>query len=192
MTEQFEKALVYANLLHRNQKRKSTGCPYISHLLAVSALVMDFGGDEDEAIAALLHDAVEDQGGHKVEPRIRRMFGDRVTDIVLGCSEDKFSGLTWKQRKQAAIEALANSDASVVLVQSADKLHNIRSLNLEYRQHGETIWKLFKGGKEGSLWYYRAMTDAITQFSSGQLADELELALSELESAVNRNQVRQV
>ena len=184
MTKRFTDALAYADRLHRGQLRKGNGCPYISHLLAVASLVMESGGDEDECIAALLHDAVEDQGGSRTAERIRQRFGARVAGIVEACSERKSAGMTWKARKQTAVRRVAEADPSALLVVSADKLHNVRSLITEHHTRGEQIWEQFKGGRDGTLWYYRAMTNAIRRAGGSPLGAELEAAVRTLEAEV--------
>ena len=181
MTDRFSDALVYTTSLHRGQRRKGNGCPFIAHLLGVASLVIEAGGTEDECIAALLHDAVEDQGGAPTADEIRRRFGARVADIVEGCTEKPKWGWTWIERKRSAILHAASADASTLLVMSADKLHNARSLSAEYRKSGDRIWERFNGGREGTLWYYRAMTDSIASAGGSALLVELQRAVRELE-----------
>ena len=158
LTHRFEQALVYASRLHRKQIRKGSNVPYISHLLSVTALVLEDGGDEDEAIAALLHDAVEDQGGKATRKVIFDMFGGRVAEIVDGCTDaDTIPKPPWQERKQKYIEKLRHGCTSVRRVALADKLHNARSILNDLSKEGEAIWEKFKGGKEGTLWYYRTL-----------------------------------
>ncbi len=184
MTERFDNALVFACRLHRGQARKVSGVAYISHLLAVAALAIEAGGDEDEAIAALLHDAVEDQGGAATREKIRARFGARVAAIVDGCSDtDRMPKPPWKQRKRAHVAGLADAGPSVLLVVSADKLHNARSLLAAYRETGEAIWKQFRGGRQGTLWYYRAAADAIRAAGGTPLSAALERTVADLEHA---------
>ncbi len=160
LRERFEDALRYAAQLHASQVRKGTGTPYISHLLAVASLVIEAGGDEDEAIAALLHDAVEDQGGTAVLGEIEARFGKRVTEIVDGCSECYGEPKPlWQERKASYLEHLKTASPSVLLVSIADKIHNARSVLSDYRRLGEGLWGRFKGGRDGTLWYYRALLD---------------------------------
>ncbi len=182
MTERFDDALVFACRLHRQQARKGSGVPYISHLLAVAALVIEAGGDEDEAVAALLHDAVEDQGGPPTLREIGERFGARVAAIVAGCSDaDGPPKPPWKQRKLDYIARLAGAAPSVLLVSSADKLHNARSILADYRRIGEGVWERFSGRREGTLWYYRAVTDAIRDAGGTPLSAELERTVAALE-----------
>ena len=182
MTSRFEQALVFAAQLHKDQRRKGSGVPYVSHLLAVAALVIEHGGDEDEAIAALLHDAIEDQGGPKAREEIRRRFGDRVTEIVDGCTDSEtVPKPPWKERKLAYIAHLAGASASVRLVSAADKLHNARSILIDYRGLGEEIWQRFQGRKTGTLWYYRSVLDVLSQSGKTPLVAELDRVVRELE-----------
>ena len=182
MTSRFEQALVFAAQLHKEQRRKGSGVPYISHLLAVTALVIEHGGDEDEAIAALLHDAIEDQGGPKAREEIRSRFGDRVTEIVDGCTDSEtIPKPPWKERKRAYIARLGEASASVRLVSAADKLHNARSILNDYRGLGEEIWQRFAGRKAGTLWYYRSVLDVLSQAGTTPLIEELDRVVSQLE-----------
>ena len=173
---------MFAAQLHREQRRKVSGVPYISHLLAVTALVIEHGGDEDEAIAALLHDAIEDQGGPRAWEKIRRRFGDRVTGIVDGCTDSETAPKSsWKERKRAYIARLGEASTSVRLVCAADKLHNARSILNDYQSLGEEIWQRFAGRKAGTLWYYRSVLDVLSQAGRTPLVEELDLAVSQLE-----------
>ena len=182
LTERFRQALVYAAELHATQLRKSTPIPYVAHLLGVAAIALEYGADEDEAIAALLHDAVEDQGGAATREEIRRRFGDRVTSIVDGCSDtDLEPKPPWRQRKEAYLAHLSEADASVRLVSAADKLHNVRSLLADYRRLGESLWSRFNGGRAGTLWYYRALVEAYQSAGATPLVEELARRVEELE-----------
>ncbi len=152
LTSRFENALVFAARLHANQVRKGTSIPYLSHLLAVSALALENGANEDEAIAALLHDGVEDQGGPPTLAEIRRNFGDKVAEIVAGCSDtDTIPKPPWRERKEAYLAHLPEASPSVKLVSLCDKIHNTRSTLENYREVGEKLWERFRGGKEGKL-----------------------------------------
>ena len=158
LTNRFEQALVYASRLHNKQIRKGSNVPYISHLLSVTALVLEDGGDEDEAIAALLHDAVEDQGGQATREVIFDMFGAKVTEIVDGCSDTATTPKPpWLKRKQQYIDNLRGASASIRKVSLADKLHNARSILRDLSQEGEETWGKFKGGRGGTLWYYQTL-----------------------------------
>lgn len=191
LTERFERALLFAAHLHRNQRRKGSGVPYVSHLLAVCALTLEYGGDEDEAIAALLHDAIEDQGGALARAEILGRFGARVTEIVDGCTDtDQTPKPAWRARKEAYIRHVSEASASVRLVSACDKLHNARSLVMDYRIYGEDLWSRFTGRRDGTLWYYRAMVNAFRAAGSGEVIEELDRVVTELEalaSAGSRN-----
>jgi (p)ppGpp synthase/HD superfamily hydrolase len=186
LTERFEKALSYATRLHARQVRKSGTVPYIAHLLGVTALVLEDGGDEDEAIAALLHDAVEDQGGRPVLEEIRSIFGERVARIVDGCT-DAYSTPKppWEQRKNNYLEHLADAPPDIRRVSLADKLHNARALLATYRQEGEHTWGYFRGGKDGTLWYYRSLSDVFSREPQSFMAQELQRVLDQLEALID-------
>ena len=172
----FEAALILAAQLHQQQLRKVSGTPYVSHLLSVAALVIEAGGSEDEAIAGLLHDAVEDQGGAPTLERIRQQFGADVAGIVADCSDaDVIPKPPWQARKQRHIEHVRGASRSVRLVTCADKLHNARCVVLDLRVEGERVWERFRGGRDGSLWYYREMTAALSTAGDvpAALLDEL-------------------
>lgn len=184
VTDRFEQALVYAARLHRAQRRKGAGVPYISHLLGVTSLVLEHGGDEEEAIAALLHDSLEDIGGDNLKRELRERFGERVLEIVEGCTDsDTKPKPPWRERKQAFVERLPHATCSIRLVCAADKLHNARSLLADYRRVGERLWELFRGGRAGTLWYYRAVVDALRQAETTPLVEELDRVVTELEQA---------
>lgn len=164
LTDRFLDAVRYAALVHADQRRKGTKIPYLGHLLAVASLVIDAGGTEDEAIAALLHDAAEDQGGRRRLEDIRTHFGPRVADIVESCSdsleEDPTEKAPWRERKQRYIDQLAaDDDVSVYLISAADKLHNARSMLDDYRVVGDRLWSRFSrdGGRDRIIWNYRQL-----------------------------------
>jgi (p)ppGpp synthase/HD superfamily hydrolase len=183
-TEKFEDALVYAAQVHRDQTRKGTAVPYVTHLLAVAAIVGESGGTEDEVIAALLHDAPEDAGGGERLAEIRGRFGDAVADIVAGCTDTyEDPKPPWRARKEAYLEHLVGALPSVRLVSAADKLHNARSMLSDYRAVGEDLWARFNGGRDGTLWYYRAVADALE--GNGLVADDLGRVVTELERAAD-------
>lgn len=182
LSDRFTQALVYATELHAHQVRKGSGVPYIAHLMAVSSLALEQGATEDEAIAALLHDAIEDQGGAATREAIRQRFGDAVVAIVEGCTDaDVVPKPPWKERKQAYIAHLPQASASVRLVSACDKLHNARSILQDYRLIGEAIWERFKGGKAGTLWYYRSLVQVFRQIENRPIVDELDRVVTELE-----------
>lgn len=168
--------------LHATQVRKGTTIPYAAHLLGVASIALEHGADEDEAIAALLHDAVEDQGGQPVLDRIREQFGDRVADIVHGCTDaDATPKPPWRERKEAYIAHIAHAPQSTRLVSASDKLHNARAILLDYRTHGEALWDRFRGGRAGTLWYYRSLVEAFRAQGSTPLVDELARTVAEIE-----------
>lgn len=157
LTPRYEQALVYAFQLHATQTRKG-GTPYIAHFLAVSSLVLENGGDEDQAIAALLHDAVEDQGGAATLTIIQQKFGDRVAAIVSSCTESDIQPKPpWRDRKERYIEQMRQASADVHLVSLADKLDNLRSTHALLQQEGITAWQRFKGDRDQSLWFYQEL-----------------------------------
>jgi (p)ppGpp synthase/HD superfamily hydrolase len=182
LTDRFERALVYATQLHNNQIRKGSGVPYISHLLGVTAIVLEDGGDEDEAIAALLHDAIEDQGGAATREAIRQQFGDRVISIVDGCTDaEVIPKPPWKERKEKYIEKMRFASAEVRRVSLADKLHNARSILADWYREGDEVWNRFKGGKEGTLWYYRSFINVCLEAGSSFALEELDRVVRQLE-----------
>jgi GTP pyrophosphokinase len=188
LSSRFTEALTYATKLHSNQVRKGSGVPYIAHLLGVTSIALEYGANEDEAIAALLHDAIEDQGGEATRAKIRRRFGDTVTEIVDGCTDaETIPKPPWRERKEAYIAHIFNASSSELLVSCADKLHNARSILNDYRVLGEAVWERFKGGKEGTLWYYRSLVEAFRQTGSTPLLEELERVVLELEQLVSRD-----
>ena len=186
----FLAAVALAAELHDGQVRKGTGVPYLSHPLGVAALVLEAGGTEDEAIAGLLHDAVEDQGGLATLGRIRAEFGERVADIVLACSdstvEDPSEKADWCTRKQAHLTHLASVDASTALVFAADKVHNARSVVRDLRALGDALWPRFKGGRDGTLWYYAESLHQLRANPAAptELVDELDEVVTLLERLV--------
>jgi len=181
LSARFTLALSLACDLHRDQARKGTQVPYVSHLLGVASLALEHGADEDEAIAALLHDSVEDQGGSNTAALVREHFGDRVADIVLECTDSSVVPKPpWRARKEAYIAHLGTATPSARLVSACDKLHNARSILTDYRELGESLWSRFTTGRE-TLWYYRALVDAFAAHGSTPLVRELERVVSELE-----------
>lgn len=174
LTARYDEALLYASELHRKQVRKGTKIPYLSHLLAVSALVLKSGGDEDQAIAGLLHDAAEDQGGRATLEEIRRRFGDRVAGIVADCTDTFASPKPpWAERKRAYIEALPDKHPDAWLVSLADKTDNARAILGDYREIGDDVWQRFSGGKDGVRWYYQSLTEFFSRYRPCPLAAEL-------------------
>ncbi|XWK89054.1 MAG: HD domain-containing protein [Phormidium sp.] len=174
LSHRFEQALVYATQLHAHQVRKGSDIPYISHLLSVAALVLEDGGDEDEAIAALLHDSIEDCGGAETRQAILMLFGERVTNIVDGCTEsDVIPKPPWRDRKLLYLEKMRDASPSVLRVSLADKLHNARSILTDLYRHGDAVWHKFNAGKEGTLWFYRSLIEIYEAATNNFLLDEL-------------------
>jgi (p)ppGpp synthase/HD superfamily hydrolase len=176
-----QKAFRYAAKMHEGQARKGTAVPYLSHLMAVTSLVLEAGGDEDMAIAALLHDVVEDCGGMPRLREIRKRFGARVAKIVEGCT-DSFGDPKpeWIERKKEYLAQVKRADRDTRLVSASDKLHNVRTILTDYRQDGEAIWIRFNGRKEGTLWYYRALSDEYSR-QPNRITRELAITVEELE-----------
>jgi (p)ppGpp synthase/HD superfamily hydrolase len=178
---EFEAALAFATRLHAGQTRKQTDIPYISHLIGVAAIVLEYGGNRDQAIAALLHDAIEDQSGDytggaaRLRADIRERFGAEVLRIVEGCTDtDSEPKPPWRERKEAYIAHLRASDDAVRLVSCADKLHNARAIVSDLRVLGDALFDRFTGGKAGTLWYYGALADTFLQRGERRLAGELD------------------
>lgn len=188
LSARFEEALRYAHGLHAKQLRKTSNVPYIAHLLAVTAIVLDYGGSEDEAISALLHDAIEDQGGAATRAEIERRFGQRVRAIVDECTDTDITPKPpWRVRKERYLAHLETGSLSARLISAADKLHNVRSILKDYETLGEAVWDRFTGGRDGTLWYYRAVANLLTCAMPGQLTTELEREVIRLENLANQN-----
>ena len=182
LTDRFDRALLYATHVHGGQVRKGTTIPYVAHLLAVAATVLEYGGSEDMAIAGLLHDAVEDQGGEPRLADIRNRFGDRVADIVRSCSDSVVNTAAgqkkeaWRVRKLDYIEHLKTVDRETLLIALSDKVHNARSILRDLRKPevGTAVFSRFGNRpREDTLWYYRELANAFQQLLPGQLAEEL-------------------
>src|SRR5438270_605004 len=188
LSGRFEEALVFATQLHSGQMRKGTSIPYIAHLLAVASIVLENSGDENEAIAALLHDAIEDQGGAATREEIRRRFGETVVAIVDGCTDTEVVPKPpWRGRKEAYIAHLRQASPAVRLVSAADKLHNARTILADYRVLGDGLWQRFTGGKDGTLWYYRSVVDALRELGPAPLIEELDRVVTEIEQLAAEN-----
>ena len=187
LSPRFDDALSYAARLHRGQIRKATTIPYVAHLLSTAGIALEHGASEDEAIGALLHDALEDHSrGGATELEIRHQFGDRVFAIVRGCTDaegeagkDKPAS---RPRKEAYILHIGKADASTRLVSASDKLHNARAILADLRTHGDELWSRFTGGKDGSLWYYRAL---VTAFDAAGGSESMKRLVAELDRTVS-------
>ena len=181
-------ALAYADEAHQHQTRKITGIPYVSHLLGVASLALEFGATEDEAIAALLHDVAEDQGGTARLVEVSARFGPEVARIVAFCSDSLDTNpalkAPWRERKQRHLAHLAEADASVRLVVACDKLHNIQNLLRDLRTRGPAIWLHFKSKPQDQLWYYQAVLDALRAAEDRPFIDELAWAFGRLKAHI--------
>ncbi len=193
LTHRFDVALHFASGLHHDQFRKGTSIPYMAHLMSVAALVLEVGGDEDQAIAALLHDAVEDQGGPATLATIRKLFGDRVARTVRECSdsesEDPEKKLPWHERKRTYLTHLPRASRDALLVSLADKLHNARSVLADYRTHGDKLWQRFnkEANKEDHLKYYQELVTAFRKTEAPRVpVDELDRVVSDLLHLANQ------
>ena len=187
LTDQFSKALVYAELKHHAQVRKGGDIPYIGHLLSVAGLVINDGGSEAQAIAALLHDAVEDQGGPPTLEEIRTNFGDDVARIVAECSDtDEQPKPPWLDRKRKYIDHLADVGIDTLLVSVADKLDNARSMLRDYHEHGPKLWERFnRKNPHDHLWYYDSLLGAYREHGlDSWMVDELGRVVGELKRLV--------
>lgn len=181
LTEKFEAALIYANRLHAEQSRKISGVPYMTHLMSVAALVLESGGSEEEAIAALLHDSIEDQGGKPTREDVRQRFGDTVVEIIDGCTEwDSLPKPPWQERKNRYLENLRHASASVRRVSLADKLHNARSLLIDSRIYGDIVWNHLKIGREKTLWFYQSLLEVYRETGDDWMTDEFARIVSQL------------
>lgn len=158
LSDKYVLAFEYANRWHQDQVRKSTSLPYILHPLGVSSLVLEAGGDEDMAIAALLHDVPEDCGGEDRLVEIKELFGRRVEKIVRDCSDslvaDRADKAPWRQRKQAHIDHVATASMDTLVVTAADKVHNGRAIATDLQSIGASVWDRFNAGREDIIWYY--------------------------------------
>ena len=184
----FERALAFATRLHRGQTRKQTDIPYISHLISVAGLVLEWGGNRDEAVAALLHDSIEDQGTRypggvaALKHAIAAEFGTAVLEIVEGCTDSETDPKPpWRERKETYLRRLDRASEGVRLVSCADKLHNARSIVADLRIVGGALFERFTGGKEGTLWYYRSLADAFLRGGPRIPAVELERTVATME-----------
>ncbi len=187
LSQRFDAALVFASELHRMQLRKGTSIPYISHLLAVAALVIEHGGHEDQAIAGLLHDAAEDCGGERTLREVEKRFGPAVAKIVFDCTDSWGEPKPpWRERKEAYLAILPNKSPQSLLVSLADKTHNARAILLDLRVVGNGIWNRFNGGRDGTLWYYSSLSDVFCSRVPGSLSDELRRTVAAMSAESER------
>jgi hypothetical protein len=186
LTPDFTKAVAYACAHHAADVRKGTSVPYVSHLLAVCALVLEHGGDETAAVAALLHDVVEDGGGERALAEIEEKFGLGVAAIVRGCSDTTAAVKEdWGLRKERYVAHLDTAPHDVLLVSAADKVHNARSILVDLREHGDDLWTRFNRGAKDQLWYYGSLRDAFCRRLPGPLADELDRTVRDINRLVD-------
>jgi (p)ppGpp synthase/HD superfamily hydrolase len=186
-SDRFDRALAYAAVIHAGQVRKTNNVPYIAHLLGVASIALEYGADEDDAIAALLHDAGEDAGGEGRIADIQVRFGDKVAKIVEGCTDSlTIPKPEWRERKEKYIAHLESADAPTILVSAADKLYNTRAILRDLRREGDGVFGRFKGKKEGTLWYYRALVTAFRKHGENELIDELDRVVTEVERLSRR------
>jgi (p)ppGpp synthase/HD superfamily hydrolase len=185
----FLRAFLFAAEKHAGQARKASTIPYIAHLMGVASLALEAGGDEDIAIAALLHDVVEDCGGAAMLKEVRRRFGKHVAEMVDGCTDaDTVPKPPWRERKEKYIRRLKTEASDTRLVSASDKLNNIRSIISDYRAIGESVWSRFNGGRDGTLWYYRTLRDEFLRSRPNRVTREFDLAVKELELMTRANQ----
>ena len=198
LTEKFDRAFLYASHVHGGQVRKGTDVPYIAHLIAVAGTVLEYGGSEDQAIAALLHDAAEDQGGKERLDDIRNRFGEYVASLVKNCSDSLLvSGgqkEDWKTRKHRYLEQLAGHDEDTLLISLSDKVHNARSVVRDLRNPaiGEKVWTRFKPSREDSLWNFDELAEVFdSEFSENNARRQLALEFKDLVDMLHGTQERQ-
>jgi GTP pyrophosphokinase len=172
-------AIGTAAYLHAGQVRKGTAIPYLAHLLGVASLVLEHGGDEEQAIAGLLHDAIEDAGGAATGAKLRTVFGDRVADLVQACTDaDQLPKPPWQVRKEAYLAHLEHVRADALLVSLADKVHNVRAIAVDHDTHGDGLWSRFNGTPEQTAWYYRSLGEVFRRrLGATPLVRELELTI---------------
>jgi (p)ppGpp synthase/HD superfamily hydrolase len=183
LSDRFTQALTLAAELHATQLRKGTTIPYLAHLLGVASLALEHGANEDEAIAALLHDAVEDQGGVATLDKIRRQFGESVAILVEGCSDTlQTPKPPWKLRKEAYLEHLGQASSSVRLISACDKLHNARAILADLQVYGNALWDRFSSSSDEILWYYQALVSTFKSRSDSPLVEELNRTVCEIET----------
>jgi (p)ppGpp synthase/HD superfamily hydrolase len=191
LTDRFLAAVAMAQEVHGRARRTGTEIPYMAHLLVVTGLVIEDGGDEDQAIAALLHDAVEDAGGRPMLDRIERRFGRRVAEIVEGCSDtvEEDPDESWIERKRRYLEHLPEvTDEGVLRVSLADKVHNARSLVRDYRREGDRLWERFEEKTAADqLRYYGGLLEFFERRRPGPLTEDLRRGVDELRFLVEQD-----
>jgi (p)ppGpp synthase/HD superfamily hydrolase len=184
-SDRMSEAMAAAAQIHATQVRKGTAIPYLSHLLGTCSIALEYGADEDEAIAALLHDAIEDGEPTEVARATVWSFGDEVGRIVEGCTDaDTLPKPPWRERKESYLARLATEDRSVLLVSASDKLHNARSIVRDLRGVGENVWERFSASKDQTLWYYRSLVTGYrgNPAHTPALIDELDRTVTEMDA----------
>jgi (p)ppGpp synthase/HD superfamily hydrolase len=175
LSDRFLEAVRYAAEVHRGQTRKGTAIPYLSHLMGVASIVLGDGGSEDEAIAGLLHDAAEDQGGRERLDDIRTRFGDTVARIVEACTDSWATPKEpWIDRKKKYVEHAKHLDAASLRVSAADKVHNAYAILRDLRAQGERVWERFSARPDDIIWYYKSLVHSFRESGGGSLVEELD------------------
>jgi (p)ppGpp synthase/HD superfamily hydrolase len=194
LTSKFVEAVQYAAKKHGTQARKGSDIPYLGHLLSVAGLVIEADGTEAQAIAALLHDAAEDQGGEETLAEIQGKFGDEVAMIVRECSDTfETPKPPWRERKESYIRHLPDASDGAILVSLADKLHNARALLRDFRVHGDELWRRFTvQDPQLHLWYYRSLLEVYAERINNWMVDELRDVIDALEDAIRQSAFRQI
>lgn len=184
-SQRVDEAFLFAHACHREQVRKGTGIPYLTHLMAVAALVGEFGGSENQVIAALLHDAPEDQGGEATLARIRDEFGDEVAALVDACTDAYTQPKPpWRPRKEAFVKRLSSAPEGARLIVAADKLHNMESMTREFAAVGPALWERFTASPAESLWYHATVASTLREGWEHPILDALHAALGRFEEMV--------
>jgi len=187
LLKRFTDAVAYACAAHGVNKRKGTEISYVAHILGVTAIALEYGATEEEAIGALLHDVVEDCGGQPRLDDIRERFGPTIAAIVAGCTDTTATPKPpWRERKENYLQHLPQASAAIRLVSAADKLHNARATLGDYQHIGEKVWTRLNGGKAGTLWYYRALVTAFQAAGSTALIEELDRTVTAIEQLADR------
>jgi (p)ppGpp synthase/HD superfamily hydrolase len=189
LTPRFTEAMAYAAEKHATQTRKGGAIPYLGHLLSVAGYVIEAGGTETEAIAALLHDAAEDQGGEETLAEIRQKFGADVASIVAECSDTVLTPKPpWRERKENYIHHLSEASDSAVLVSLADKLHNAHAILRDFRAHGDELWQRFSVKDPADhLWYYKSLLEVYAARFHNWMVDELREVIDTLERGISQS-----
>jgi (p)ppGpp synthase/HD superfamily hydrolase len=190
LTSRFDDAVTFARFIHIAQSNKGTTIPYLAHVMGVASIVLEMEGTEDEAIAALLHDTIEDGGGVAIEIAIRAQFGDEVARIVRACTDtEEKPKPPWRKRKQDYLDSIPHKQPDELMVSLADKVHNSRRVLDDYRAIGDEIWPRFKEGRDGQLWYYDALVAAFEARANdlcpaaARRVEELSRTVAELKGA---------